>query len=404
MKRLISLVLATSLIFAMTAIAATPNRSTVLGEELYRTRTIAPIVKQAAEESVGNRDIANVSSWIPLHDVNGTFYAYFVPMYNGDKGLCGFNVVTDVDGTHSVLTGAESEGAGKYAEFIVNLYAKRAENEILVYSFPDTFLIGEVGKLKIVNRDFTLESAKVSKDAKDIVKVIKNINLSKTMAATRSTNLMSASLTNWAYGDFVPVLRPQQVAGGGTTIITCYGGKQNWLENKGISSSIASRACGLTAAANMFHYLSENISGKSALYTKSGITWEDFANFQVELYNNGFVPTIAGIPNASYMDGKIQNWSDSKNVNLTSVLFDGYWVTDEVQEFICEGLSLNRPVLMCTWNSDIEDLYNHWVTVTKVYDTNGPMFICSNREDIRYYDLDVWASMGSQYRCLMYYL
>lgn len=404
MKRLISLVLATSLIFAMTAIAATPNRSTVLGEELYRTRTIAPIVKQAAEESVGNRDIANVSSWIPLHDVNGTFYAYFVPMYNGDKGLCGFSVVTDVDGTHSVLTGAESESAGKYAEFIVNLYAKRAENEILAYSFPDTFLIGEVGKLKIANRDFTLESAKVSKDAKDIVNVIKNINQSKTMAATRSTNLMSASLTNWAYGDFVPVLRPQQVAGGGTTIITCYGGNQSWLENKGISSTYADRACGLTAAANMFHYLSENVSGKSALYTKSGITWEDFANFQVELYNNGLAPSLIGIPDEPTLTSKINYWCNLKNVSLFAVSFDGYWVTDEVQEFICEGLSMNRPVLMCTWNSDIEDLESHWVTTTKVYDTNGPMFVCSNWEDIRYYDLDVWASMGSLNRELVYYI
>ena len=396
MKKIISLVLVLSFVFSMSVFAITQSRSTALGEELYRTRTIAPVINQAIVEAVGNRNIATVSSWIPLYDVNGTFFAYFVPMFNESKKICGFNVVSDVDGIHSVLTGAESDNAGKYAEFIISLYAQRGINEILVYSFPDTFLIGNVGAFKMINYDLTLKNVTISSNTANIVNTIRNINISKRSAESKSSNLMAASLTNWAFGDFVPVQRGS---------ITCYGGHQLWLANKGVALSLAQKACGLTASANMFHYLSENVSGKAALYTKSGISWEDFANFQVELYNNGFVPnSIAGIFSSDMLDGMIQDWCDTRNVSLNLVEFDGYWTTEDVQEFICEGLSLNRPVLMLTYNSDIEDLVEHWVTVTKVYDTNGPMFICSNWEDIRYYDLDVWASMGSFNRDLMYYV
>ena len=203
-----------------------------------------------------------------------------------------------------------------------------------------------------------------------------------------------ASLKSWDTGAFVPI----SDSGG-----IYYGGYQGWLTDENISKFWADRSCGLTAAANMFYYMAKNVSGKSALYTKTDITKASFSAFQKELYDHSLSPAVYGIPGSSTMKRKVEKWASSRNVPLTAHPFKGAWSVTNVRNHIIAGLNAERPVLLQTWNSTIPNLSWHWVTVTRIYRDGTDKILTSNWGGKEVYDFETWCKGPGIYKSVLYF-
>ena len=203
-----------------------------------------------------------------------------------------------------------------------------------------------------------------------------------------------ASLKNWDTGAFVPV----SDSGG-----VYYGGYQGWLTDENISKFWANRSCGVTAAANMLYYITKNVSGKSALYTKNDITKASFSAFQREIYDHSLSPAFYGIPGYSTMKRKVENWASSRNVPLSAHQFKGVWNITNVRNYIAEGLNAERPVLLQTWYSPIPELAWHWVTVTKIYNDGTDKILTSNWGKKAVYDFEKWCKGSGIYKSVLYF-
>ena len=203
-----------------------------------------------------------------------------------------------------------------------------------------------------------------------------------------------ASLKNWDTGAFVPI----SDSGG-----IYYGGYQGWLTDENISKFWADRSCGLTAAANMFYYMAKNVSGMSALYTKSDISKASFSAFQRQIYDHSLSPAVYGIPGSSTMKRKVENWASYRDVPLRGRQFKGTWNVANVRNYIIAGLNAERPVLLQSWNSPIPNLSWHWVTVTRIYRDSADKILTSNWGKKAVYDFETWCKSPGIYKSVLYF-
>lgn len=339
---------------------------------------------------------ADTNHWIQLYDVEEIPYAYFVPLHNSASKLIGYSVISDVDGNNTVLVTSEGEGAAVYARIILEAFASAATETKLIYAFPDAFFIGNGTEYRKINVTGVLSYVSdLSAYQNNTVELLRASSNQTSSYSTQAITYVYGSLDDWDTYDFVPVT----TSGGGVY----YGGYQGWLTDEGVSEFWADRACGLTAAANAMYYMSQNVSGKSNLYTKSNITQTSFSAYQKELYDYCFSPAIWGIPTWASMKSKVEEWADYRNVSLTGVEDTSTWNATNVRTYIANGLNSERPVLLLTWNSPVEDLNWHWVTVTRIYLDGTVKILTSNWAGKTEYDFTTWVNGDGLHKGVLYF-
>ncbi|MBE6988630.1 MAG: hypothetical protein E7432_07665 [Ruminococcaceae bacterium] len=404
-RRIISLVMASLLMFSMTATALPPLEMTDMTEALYRSNVITPILSASLSHSFEDAVIANESTWIPLHDTEGTEYAYFVPLCNEKGMITGFSVIGNINGNHSTLFNRNNTMPDEFAMAVISAYQNRNTGDKMIYSFPYAFIIGQEGSYKRVYANGTIES-------------VTDIQQYETNAATRlattpyeiqdvqldaDADNVYAMLDHWAVHDFVPIVDTLN------NDYIYYGGSQNWLANVGYSQDVF-QACGLTAAANTFHYMSQYVSGKSALYSRLNLTKTDFSYFQKDLKDNAFIfdDVIPGIPSVYKMEEYVGNWARYRGVSMTAAKSANGWSKTQYRSHIITGLNSERPVMLLTGFSPIERLEHHWVTITKFYSPAHSLteniIVVSNMGAKEEHSFDQWYSTSSaNYKGTIYF-
>lgn len=214
------------------------------------------------------------------------------------------------------------------------------------------------------------------------------------------------SLINWESGKFVPVV---DVATGRTY----YGGHQRWLLDEGVSKFYSDRSCGVTAITNMLVYLAQNRPEKVRLFGKNHnietdanaqrIKKSDYSALQKSVYNR-ILPAIWGVPTVTTITFRVQKFALERGVTLKVFKYSKVWTEENVKAFIASGLNKNCPVLLLTWNSVIPDLKLHWITVTRLYETEtGTKMVTSNWGNMQTYDFNTWVNGSSLYRGVVYF-
>lgn len=383
-KRLLSITLALALALGMgtTALA-------IQSESHPLMTTVENIVQSEMDIVLKNGSVTSEEQWILLKDMLGTDYAYFVPLLDIDGTIAGYSVISFIGGGARTLVSAAGENA---AALTTNVIKTASDSDAMIYEFPNAFiakmddsyfkicLTGELEEIKDTNE---YESTTVN-------------FLSKNAPSTNMTQATTVygTLTNWDSGKFVPV----SISGG-----YYYGGFQGWLTDEGVSQFYANRSCGVTAASNMFHYMAKNVSGKSKLYDKPGITKANFSSFQRDVYDY-ISPAVWGVPTLDTMISRVESFASAKGVSLKATKSSASWTETNVRNYVAGGLNKQSPVLLLTWNSPIPDLSMHWITVTRLYDSgSGTKMVTSNWAEMQTYDFSTWVNGSSVYKGVIYF-
>jgi hypothetical protein len=353
------------------------------------------------QETFSDYSIDDTSNWIEIYDFNGESYAYFVRLFDKDNKLSGFTIPNSI--TQTPLVTLVGEPFVNYANYI-SYYKESNPKYQLIYDFPYSFYIKDERSTSKISSDGSLQKIYEENIYKNnTVAILKELSEDYSTEEYTTKSLMPTlygTLDNWQQGEneFVPVYDPSNQG-------TYYGGKQSWLEDEGVSSFYANRACGTIAAANMMHYMSKYVSGKSNLYDKVNIYKDNFSEYQKDVYDY-IKPGIFGIETINDMINKVEDFADSKNVSLNPVINNSSWSEIKVRNYVSTGLSIESPVLLLTWNSPISTLDYHWVTVTRLYKPYGTYnatMVTSNWGAMQEYDFSVWVNSSSVYKGVIYF-
>ena len=367
----------------------------------------ADVLVSRMETSLSNEfkdaHAGDYSFWIPLYDMNDVQYAVFVPLYDEQELLMGYSVMSDINNINVVLVSSTGAGAKALAENIL-LVASEEHAQYLVYEFPEAFFTkrgDQYYQISFVGEPVAVvDSLKFSTGTVDMLLTQYATPARDKTDQTRAVTTVYGSLTNWDYNGFVPVT----VSGG-----VYYGGYQGWLTDEGITQFYADRSCGVTAAANMMHYMAKNVSGKSKLYTKPDTSKANFSKYQKDVFNY-LNPAVWGIPTLSVLEWGVLDYAAACGVSLSAYWNNATWNEPAVRNYIAGGLNQNRPVLLLTWNSPIPNLEWHWVTVTRIYldNTYAPSpdttkILTSNWGGKTEYDFLTWVNGSSLYKGVLYF-
>lgn len=184
-----------------------------------------------------------------------------------------------------------------------------------------------------------------------------------------------------------------------------YGGFQKWLYTEKVKSKFwADRSCGITAASNIIVHMSMYKPRLRSLYPYSSLSKENFIRLMKENFYY-IKPTIIGVPTTGKMERGLKSFAKSKEIILESRSLIMSKDIDTTIKFIKQGLKMNSPVLMVTWNSKISNLKYHWVTITgymKDIDEQN-YIITSNWGEKELFSLDNLIKDNSLYRGLVYF-
>lgn len=166
----------------------------------------------------------------------------------------------------------------------------------------------------------------------------------------------------------------------------------------------ADRSCGVTAAANALVHMATYKKRMQGLYIYPSLSKSDFINFANDIY--GYAkPTVVGIPTLGKLKKGLRLFAKSRGINLESKSMNMPKNINIAIEFIKEGLMMDSPVLMLTWNTKIKNLNYHWVTITGYIKTmDGESYvITSNWGGKEIFSLDEWISERSFNKGLIYF-
>ncbi|MBQ6934336.1 MAG: hypothetical protein IJN37_08140 [Clostridia bacterium] len=205
-RRIISLVLASLLMFSMTATALPPLEMTDMTEALYRSNVITPILSASLSHSFEDAVIANESTWIPLHDTEGTEYAYFVPLCNEKGMITGFSVIGNIDGNHTTIYSSYNGNLDEFVLMIIEAYQNRNMGDKLIYSFPYAFIIGQEGSYKRIYAGGDIEVVEdIDKYDSHVTDMLREKASVYNADVSTQAETTYAELDHWAVYDFVPI-------------------------------------------------------------------------------------------------------------------------------------------------------------------------------------------------------
>ena len=184
-----------------------------------------------------------------------------------------------------------------------------------------------------------------------------------------------------------------------------YGGFQRWLYMEKLRSKFWSdRSCGVIAAGNALIHMAMYRKGLDRIYRYPGLSKVEFTRFINDIY--GFVqPSMFGIPSLGKLNKGLKLFAKSKGINISSKTLSMPKEVNTAINFIKEGLMIDSPVLMLTWNSKIKNLKYHWVTITGyIKNQEGNNYIItSNWGNKEMFSLDNWIKEKNLYKGLIYF-
>lgn len=332
----------------------------------------------------------NIEEKIVLYDMKGTLYAYFIPVVDNDQNkILGYSVVSAIS-TPKTLVTALGDNAALLADSIISV---SESVDKLIYEFPSAFITKTGENYYKICMDGSLNEISNPSDYESNTVEFLESELPQINSAKATT--VYGQLDDWDTGNFLPIKDDN-----GTIY---YGGYQGWLTNIGVSEFYANRSCGVTAASNMFCYMSNHVAGMEGLYTKSDLSKSNFNAFQKEVYNT-ISPAIWGIPTLNSLISRAEEFASQHNVDLKATRSSSSWTENNVKNYIATGLNKESPVLMLTWNSPIPDLKEHWVTITRIYNAgSGTKIVTSNWGGKEIYDFSTWVNGSSVYKGIIYF-
>lgn len=376
-----------SVLLVMMSITVVVNANTI--DNLENTKIA---LKNSLSNEFSQCTPSEFNEWLELFDSNGIRYAHLVKLYDSIGQVEGFSIISDIN--NKVLMTATGDNFAELIKSITEIVGKQKGQYQLIYEFPHGFYIKndkEIRQIYLYGKTYIKEE--IPANTLDTVEFLQSQPQNQPVALAST---VYGQLNNWDLFDFVPV----QLDG---TNSYYYGGYQGWLEDEGVSEFFANRSCGVTAASNMFQYMSDNVSGMSNLYTRSSMLKSEFSKFQKDVYEY-INPAIWGIPGLDTMIEKVKEFASSRGVTLNENLSSATWNETNVRDYIAGGLNNERPVLLITWNSVIPDLTNHWVTVTKIYGSPGSTtMVTSNWGGKVEYDFSLWVQGSSLYKGVIYF-
>lgn len=386
MKKKMSMLLALIMVFSLCCPAYAAS-------DTAKNNALASAVQDVVTREHGDMVVASRVDWLPLEDVSGTEYAYFIPLKSGDS-INGYSVISHVGNSNKVLKTASGPVSSELATAIIRT---AADNDVarIIYEFPDAFLAEKNNSFYKICTSGSLESV----NAEDYNKTNASYFTSASVASQNQTRekITYGELDDRTVGRFIPI--PDGNGG------YYYGGYQAWLTEQGVSQFYANRSCGVTATANVMYYMATHVSGKSALYNQTGsLTKSKFNAFQRSVYDY-LNPSVIGVPTLNAMINGMVDYAESRNVTLTPITSPASWTHSNVRNYMSAGLNAESPVLVLNWNSPIADLDWHWVTVTKLYGDNVSMYmVTSNWGERETYDFNTWVDGNSVYKGTIYFV
>ena len=386
MKKKMSMLLALVMVFSLCCPAYAAS-------DTAKDNTLISTVQDVVTREHGDMLVASRVDWLPLEDISGTEYAYFIPLKSGDT-INGYSVVSHVGSSNKVLKTASGPVSSGLAVAIIRT---ASDNDVarIIYEFPSAFLAEKNNSYYKICTSGTLNPV----NAEDYNKTNAAYFTSASEANQNQTReeITYGELDDCTVGSFIPI----PASNGGYY----YGGYQDWLTEQGVSQFYANRSCGVTAAANVMYYMATHISGKSALYNQTGsLTKAKFNAFQRSVYDY-LNPSIIGVPTLNSMINGVVDYAASRGVTLTPITSPASWTHSNVLNYMRTGLNAESPVLVLNWNSPIADLDWHWVTVTKIYGDNVSMYmVTSNWGERETYDFNTWVNGSSVYKGTIYFV
>lgn len=186
---------------------------------------------------------------------------------------------------------------------------------------------------------------------------------------------------------------------------TYYGGNQAWLSQENyISKYQSDRSCGVIAATNTLLHLSKYNNNLKINHSSTNISKGNFLEYAIGIYKY-ITPRFYGIPTTAVMQRGLNKYANNNNFKIRSEQLINPSNIVETFIYIKKALSNNCPILMITWNTKVENLKNHWVTITGYYrTTTGEHFlITSNWGRKEVFSLDKWLGNKSFYKGLLYF-
>lgn len=117
-------------------------------------------------------------------------------------------------------------------------------------------------------------------------------------------------------------------------------------------------------------------------------------------------PGVLGITSTSSIASKFENYASSRNVSLSRVTSSASWNITNISTYIKQGINIDSPVLMITWNNPNDQIDYHWVTITGYYHnslSNDRAVTVANNGVKQIHDLQAWYDDGSFYQGLIYF-
>lgn len=174
-----------------------------------------------------------------------------------------------------------------------------------------------------------------------------------------------------------------------------FGVSQHWLRKR-VPKFFENRSCALAALANILYYENGELRRKK-------LTKKEAIKILLELYRL-IPPRPWGLPSAKVFYRKFIAYAASKGTKLKYIPFRGRYRTEEVREFIGEGLASDHPVLILTWNHPHRDFHNHWMTVTGMEETGkGTEITVSTWGKRKNYSLEEYLKGKSLHREILYF-
>lgn len=159
MKKKMSMLLALIMVFSLCCPAYAAS-------DTAKNNALASAVQDVVTREHGDMVVASRVDWLPLEDVSGTEYAYFIPLKSGDS-INGYSVISHVGSSNKVLKTASGPVSSELATAIIRT---AADNDVarIIYEFPDAFLAEKNNSFYKICTSGSLESV----NAEDYNKVV----------------------------------------------------------------------------------------------------------------------------------------------------------------------------------------------------------------------------------------
>lgn len=324
-------------------------------------------------------------SWIPLADLEGSCFAYLVPLVDQEDEEIGYITMGAIkDGFTKYMLAWDTDLLESYRDLLRSMpEAVPVFFQPLQYGYlidgeesKEIFLMQDDGSETVNITASVAENAEQLTASYGAVRSFENadrlessldmaeqIQQSGPARAAARVAVEDVRLScEWKGTDkFVPIVDSKGK--------TWYGGSQDWYTDSGRRNN----GCGPVAASNILYYMSKSDSKYKKLYPYSALSYTNFLSFMNIIYDYVNPSALGKTSFASWASDVVRYASDN-GVTLTRNFSYAYLPKSQCADFIKKGLNLDKPVgslnLAAPLGSGQVEAW-HWVTITKYFQNAG---------------------------------